>query len=143
MGEIMPGTKRVPLARPHASSLQQVLPLFQRALEARKRWRRDRNNDEKYAAYIEAQRAVNRALGTKLWEVSIWDLDDVYSRSKPTEMERDRDSWARALELRQALEAFDQEQRQQQRATVQQRTETVQPSSSPEEEEPTAPPPSP
>jgi hypothetical protein len=133
----MPGTKRVPLARSHTLSLQHVLPLYRHALRARTKWRRTRN-DADYSELIEAQKNCDRALGTRLWQVSIFDFDDLHNRNAPPDYmgPRRREDWYRALELRQALEQLDREQQQQQRkAREAQRTEPER-----EREQPTPPP---
>jgi hypothetical protein len=129
----MAGTKRVPIARPHTSSLGAVLPLYQAALKARAKWRRYRT-DESYAAAIAAEKALNRALGTRMWQISVLDIGPIYSRVRPPEEERLHDDWQRALAQLQALEMADREQRQAEReARTAQRTE-------PEREQPTPPP---
>jgi hypothetical protein len=135
-------TKRTPVNRQHASSIATVLPLFQHALKARAKWRRS-GSDEDFEANAEAQKAVERALKIKMWEVSIWDIDDIYSRTKPPEEARQRDSWARALELRQALETADREHRRAERegrqaakATPEPEPETAPLSSSPDQPSP-------
>jgi hypothetical protein len=127
----MSGTKRVPISRQHASSIAMVLPLFQHALRARAKWKRS-GSDEDRAAAIEAEKVIERALTIRMWQVSIFDIDSIYGRSKPPEEPRHRDDWARALGLLQQLEAADREFRRQERAARRQRKVEPQPQPEPE-----------
>jgi hypothetical protein len=112
----MAGTRRTPIARPHAASLASVLLLYQAAVKARKRWQRYRTDDH-YAAFVEARKNVDRALfgPSRLWKTSIWDVVDIHRR-KPPEEPRQRESYEQAVALLKALEALDREQQQQERA---------------------------
>jgi hypothetical protein len=110
----MPVKRRVHKARP---SIAAALPHFQHALRARAKWRHTRSEVDREAAH-EAERVVERMLGWRMWEISIWDFDDIYyDRSKPPQDPRDRDDWAYALELREALEQADREQRRARQAS--------------------------
>jgi hypothetical protein len=115
-------TKRTPLSRAHSQSLQVVLPLFQHALRARAKWKRS-GSDADYAAAIEAQKDVDRALfgPQRLWRTSIFDFDDIHNRKAPPEYmgPRQREDWQRSLELRLALEQLDREQREAEREVPQ------------------------
>jgi hypothetical protein len=106
----VPVKRRVHKARP---SIAAALPLFQHALKARAKWRRS-GSAEDFEIATEAEKSVDRALfgPQRLWGVSIFDFDDIYrDRTRPPEDPKWHDAWARALELREALEAADLEQR--------------------------------
>jgi hypothetical protein len=113
----MPGTRRTPVKRQHTSAIAAALPLFQRALKARAKWKRS-GSDADYTAAVEAQKDVDRAFfgPRRFWLTSIFDIDDIYSRTEPPDEARHHESWKHALELRQALEAADREQRRRERA---------------------------
>jgi hypothetical protein len=65
-----------------------------------------------------AKRAVDRALGWRMWEVSIWDIGEgeIYDRTVPPQDPKWHDDWARAVEQLEALEAAVREQRREERA---------------------------
>src|SRR5262245_61556487 len=82
-----------------------VIAAYQRALALRER--AHLSDDDRDAAH-EAQAAVDRLLGggvRRMWKISIWDFDDIYSRDTPPRDPRSHDDWARMLELRQRLDA--------------------------------------
>jgi hypothetical protein len=88
----------------------ETIRLYRHAMKLRQR---DPASLETHAA----KRAVDRALGWKLWTVSIWDIGEgqIYSRTEPPEEEW-RDDWQRALGQLQALELAVRQQRRQERA---------------------------
>jgi hypothetical protein len=124
----MPGTKRTPIARSRAPLITaQTVDLFRTALALHKR--------DPAGITHNAKRAVDRLVGWKMWKISIWDFDDIYSREVPPEDPNRHDDWAHALELRQALEQAVRELRAQERKARRARAEPE-----PEREQPTSPP---
>jgi hypothetical protein len=106
----MPGTRRTPIARSRAPLITaQTVDLFRTALQLHKR-------DPASLETHNAKRQVDRLVGWKMWKISIWDFDDIYSREVPPQDPHLHDEWAHALELRQALEQAVRELRAQERA---------------------------
>jgi hypothetical protein len=114
----MPGTRRFPIKRQHSMTITATLPAFRHALRARAKAARSGSAKDREQA-SEAERVVDRSLGTRLWQVSIWDIigdGNIYRRDRPPQEVRHHDSWATAVAQLQALEQADREQRRQERA---------------------------
>src|SRR5262249_53180737 len=124
----MPGTRRTPIARSRTPLITaHTVDLFRTALRLRK------SKPGSLEAH-EAERAVDRMVGWKMWNISLWDFD-IYSREKPPEDRHLHRDWQHALELRLQLEAAVREQRQQERAARRARAERAES----EREQPTSP----
>ena len=121
----MPGTRRTPIRRQHTSLITaQAVALFRHALSLRRR-----GADQQTCRA--AERDVDRMLGVKLWQVSIFDFDDILDRdAPPAYMGPRHEDWSRALELRQGLEQADRDLRKQERAA--RRAKATPPSPPPE-----------
>jgi hypothetical protein len=106
----MPVKRRVHKVRAGAITAE-VVRLYRHALALRQRAPGSMEAHE-------AKRAVDRALGWKMWGVSIWDIGEgeIYSRTEPPEDPEWRDDWQRALGQLQALELAVRQQRRQERA---------------------------
>jgi uncharacterized membrane protein YccC len=105
----MPVKRRLHKARAGAITAE-VVRLYRHALAVRQRAPGSMEAHE-------AKRAVDRALGWKMWGVSIWDIGEgeIYSRTEPPEDPEWRDDWRRALGQLQALELAVRQQRRQER----------------------------
>ena len=114
----MPGTKRTPLARQHTPLITpQVVDLYRRALELRKR--AHLSDADKHACW-DAEHAVDRMLGLKLWDDSVFEDFMFVSDEPPAYLREGRDAsavegWYRVRELRQQLMEADRELRRQER----------------------------
>jgi hypothetical protein len=112
----MSGTKRVRIARTPALGLitPQVLALYRHALELRARARRSEADLE---AFSRAEDDLNRALGLKMWDVTVLE-DYMFTPDEPPDYmpPAAQDGWYRTRELRRQLAEADRELRRQERA---------------------------
>src|SRR5262245_62469345 len=104
----MSGTKRTPVNRQPRAGLitPQVVTAYRHALELRAQHAR---GEVALDAVAEADRVVERMLGIRPWQSSVFDLDTFWEPGDP--------SYARAAELRAGLDTALAEARRQ-RATV-------------------------
>ena len=136
----MSGTRRTPIARSHAPQITaQVISLFRHALKLR----RQGSDQETVHA---AERNVDRMLGLKLWNDSVFNSWFDTAEGPPDYLlERNADAAERAFwrikRLREQLLQADRELTRQERAARRTVPAPASPSSSPEE--PTPPPSSP
>jgi hypothetical protein len=112
----MSGTKRVRVARAPAAGLitPQVIALYRhaRALQARAH-----RSEADLDAFSTAEDDLNRALGLKMWDVTVLE-DYMFTPDEPPDYmpPAARDGWYRTRELRQQLQAANHELRKQERA---------------------------
>jgi hypothetical protein len=115
----MPGTRRTPLARSHTPLITpQVVELYRRALRLRKQAHLSEADRE---LAIDAERDVDRALGLKLWDDSVFEDFMFVSDEPPAYLRESRDAnavegWYHVRELRRQLKEADRELRRQERA---------------------------
>ena len=125
-GCLMPGTKRTPIARSRTPLITpQIVDNWRRALKLNKRAHLSHADFE--LAYA-AERDVDRALGIKLWNISIFE-DEMFKHDSPPEylfQQGRADGWYRTHELRRQLAEADRELRRQERAA--RRAKTLSPS---------------
>jgi hypothetical protein len=113
----MSGTKRTRIDRQQRAGLitPQTISLYRRALKLHKR--AHLSDADQRAAY-DAENDVDRALGIKLWQISVF-LDEYFVRDTPPDniVRRGRtDDWYHTRELRRQLAEADRELRRQERA---------------------------
>jgi hypothetical protein len=110
---LMPGTKRTPIARSWTPLITpQALDLYRRALKLRTR--AHLSSADKYACH-DAERDLDRALGIKLWDTSVFDT--IGYKQPPAYMNADqREGWMWSMGLRQQLEAAVRQERTARRA---------------------------
>jgi hypothetical protein len=120
----MPGTRRTPIARSRTPLITaHTVDLFRTALRLRK------SKPGSLEAH-EAERAVDRMVGWKMWNISLWDFD-IYSREKPPEDRHLHRDWQHALELRLQLEAAVRALRRSERAVLKRGRDIEQPEPTP------------
>jgi len=109
----MPGTKRTPIARSRTPLITpQALDLYRRALKLRTR--AHLSSTDKYACH-DAERDLDRMLGLKLWDTSVFDT--IGYEQPPAYMNADqREGWLWSMELRQQLETAARQERAARRA---------------------------